>query len=409
MNENHPTTLTKLRWSLPWLTRYPFWRLREILSRNSNDKRPQNLVFIVANHFEPSWQDKGFADLKTQIEKVKAWRVKAKAVADVLKDSEGHSFRHTYFFPIEQYYREVLDILSEMQNEDLGEVEIHLHHGIKERDTAENLRRMLIEMRDMFAEEHKLLSRVDAVSHPVYAFVHGNLALANSAGGAYCGVDNEMRILAETGCYADMTLPTAPDKTQVPVLNAIYECENSFDDAIPHRSGNNLKVGQGDIRFPFIFTGPLVFNWTEKTRSIPAPRIDDGVLAENQQMDLARFERWCSANIRVEGKEDWIFIKLYCHGFFAYDTDSMMGERAVRFFNEVIENGERTGDYKVHFATAREACNMVIAAVEGKEGSPGKFRNYRFKSIMKKAGDFVLKKTSQVAAFATLLEAFAVI
>ena len=39
----------------------------------------------------------------------------------------------------------------------------------------------------------------------MYAFVHGNFALANSAGGRYCGVDEEMQILAETGCYADMT------------------------------------------------------------------------------------------------------------------------------------------------------------------------------------------------------------
>jgi len=399
-----PTKLTKLKWSLPWLTRYPFWRVREIVHRFSNGKYPQNLVFVIANHYEPSWLEDALADLKTQIVRVKAWHEKAKKIASALKDSDGYSFRHTYFFPIEQYYKEILDSLSETQADDLGEVEIHLHHGVEKPDTSENLRSTLIEMRDTLAEKHKLLSWMESVEHPVYAFVHGNLALANSAGGEYCGVDNEMQILAETGCYADMTLPTAPDITQVPMLNAIYECRNALDEAIPHRSGNNLRVGQQEIDFPFIFTGPLVFNWTENTLGIPAPRLDNGVLAENQPMDLARLERWRSTRISVKGREDWVFIKLYCHGFLEYDTDSMIGERALRFFSEVIEHGERTGEYKVHFATAREACNMVIAAVEGKEGSPTEFRDYRLKSIMKDTNESVLKTTSRLAAASTFLE-----
>ena len=48
-----------------------------------------------------------------------------------------------------------------MQAEGLGEVEIHLHHGVEKPDTAENLRKVLIEFRDCLAEEHKCLSRFD--------------------------------------------------------------------------------------------------------------------------------------------------------------------------------------------------------------------------------------------------------
>ena len=68
---------------------------------------------------------------------------------------------------------------------------------------------------------------------PMYAFVHGNLALANSAGGKYCGVDNEMAILRDTGCYADFTLPSAPDETQVAVINQIYEYGGDPDSGRP--------------------------------------------------------------------------------------------------------------------------------------------------------------------------------
>ena len=59
---------------------------------------------------------------------------------------------------------------------------MHLHHGIEKPDTPENLRRTLVEFRDALADEHQCLSRLDDKGSPMYAFVHGNLALANSAG-----------------------------------------------------------------------------------------------------------------------------------------------------------------------------------------------------------------------------------
>ena len=44
-----------------------------------------------------------------------------------------------------------------------------------------------------------------------YAFIHGNWSLCNSRpDGRYCGVNNELDVLRETGCYADFTLPSAP-------------------------------------------------------------------------------------------------------------------------------------------------------------------------------------------------------
>jgi hypothetical protein len=77
-----------------------------------------------------------------------------------------------------------------------------------------------------------------------------------------------------------------------------------------------------------------------------------------------------------------VFVKLYCHGFFDYDRSACIGEGARRFFSEIIENGEKTGEYKVHFASAREAFNIVSAAMDGMTGNPNDFRNYRLQPIM---------------------------
>lgn len=373
--------LTKLRWSLPWLSQYPFARARALFERTAFEKK--HVIITVANHFEPGWSENGFLDLKTQIRRLKEYHQMARSLGDAVTDADGTKFRHTNFYPGEQYYPEILDIMAEMQSEGLGEVEVHMHHEGDQPDTPENTRRVLVTFRDILAERHKCLSRMDGVDVPMYAFVHGNLALANSCSGKYCGVDNEMEILRETGCYLDMTLPSAPDESQVPVLNQIYECALPLNEPVPHRRGHRVEVGGNDVLLPLIFTGPLVLYLDERNGYVPLPRIDDGALTANQRLTRSRFRRWMSANVTVAGKSDWIFVKLYCHGFFDYDQSACIGEDAKRFFGEIVEESNRTGKYKVHFASAREAFNMVNAAMDGKNGEPGNYRDYKLRSIMK--------------------------
>lgn len=371
---------TKLKSNLPWLMRYPLVRANSFLEKKSD--APQHIIFTIANHFEPSWSASGLLDLDAQRRRLDEWHNLARQIGEGVRDADGTKFRHTNFYPAEQYDYQILEQLAEMQAEGLGEVEIHLHHGVKTPDTAENLRKTLVEFRDCLSEEHKCLSRSGGAGNPMYAFVHGNLALGNSAGGKFCGVDEEIRILQETGCYADMTLPSAPDETQVPMLNCIYECGLPLEEKMPHRTGKRVATFGNQPRLPLIFTGPLIFNWTRRIKGFPLPRLDDGALAESQPMDLARFNRWQSANITVENRPEWIFVKLYCHGFFDRDQSACIGERARKFFSDAIENGARTKKYTVHFAAAREAFNMVAAAIDGKSGTPNEFRNYRLQPIM---------------------------
>ncbi|CAN5256929.1 hypothetical protein BH20ACI2_BH20ACI2_03090 [soil metagenome] len=380
MQSVEPTFLTKLRWNMPWLVRYPLSRLGSILERTAFEKK--HVIITVANHFEPGWSVGGVLDHKTQLERLKAYHLIARATGESVHDADGTKFRHTNFYPAEQYHPEILDMMSEMQSEGLGEVEMHLHHGVDKPDTPDNLRDVLVQFRDVLAERHKCLSRIEGSDVPRYAFVHGNLALANSCGGRCCGVDNEMEILRDTGCYADMSLPSAPDQSQVAVINKIYECGNPMTEAVPHRSGPRVAANGKESLLPLIFTGPLVFDWTRRINAIPVPRIDDGALTAKQALDEARFNRWMSANITVAGRSDWIFVKLYCHGFFDHDQSVCIGEEAKRFFGDLIEDSERSGKYKIHFATAREAFNMVRAAVEGRQGEPGEYRDYVLRPIM---------------------------
>jgi hypothetical protein len=380
MAATSPTFFSKLNSNLPWLVRYPFSRAQAFLEQTAFEKK--HIIITVANHFEPAWTEGGVLDHKMQLKRLEAYHKLARSTGDAVRDADGTKFRHTNFYPAEQYHPEILNKMAEMQSEGLGEVEVHLHHGVERPDTAENLKSSLVDFRNTLADRHKCLSRMDGDKRPMYAFVHGNLALANSSGGRFCGVDNEMEILRETGCYADMTLPSAPDESQVAVINRIYECGLPMDQPAPHRRGKRAGSNGKHTQLPLIFTGPLVFNWTRLVKGLPVPRIDDGALTANQPLDAARFRRWRSANITVSGRSDWIFIKLYCHGFFDRDQSVCIGEDAKRFFGGLVEDCDRSDGSTVHFATAREAFNMATAAIDGKNGSPNEFRDYRLRSIM---------------------------
>ena len=376
VNQHHDdaTLLQKLRWSLPWLLRYPFWRAHELLNRVSDSSEQTHLIFLVANHYEPGVGAQA-------IPRVEKWIQMARETGNAVRDHDGTPFRHTNFYPAEQYERPLLELLAGLQAEGLGEVEIHLHHGVEAPDSAENTRRVLEEFRDRLVEDHKCLSRESKDSPAMYGFVHGNWALANSAGGRWCGVDSEMQVLAETGCYADFTLPSTPHQSQVSRINAIYECGNPLDQARPHRSGPSVTTGRRPA-LPIIFEGPLVFDWSRRIRGLPVPRIDDGALAKNYPLSIERFERWRSAGVSVAGRRNWIFVKLYSHGFFDWDQDAMIGAQMRRFMTEVLDVAEKTGSFRVHFASAREAFNMVMAAVDGHGGSPGSYRNYKLRQVM---------------------------
>lgn len=386
---SEPSAVAKLVANLPWLVRYPVWRAREFVRRATESTAQLHLILVVANHFEPAYNERpnefgGFGvevSIEEQLTQLDRWSVHARTIGESVHDHDETPFRHTNFYPAEQYHPLLLSRLADLQREGLGEVEVHLHHGINEPDTARNLRRVLVDFRDALAQEHKCLSREAEGGLPRYAFVHGNWALANSAGGRFCGVDEEMQVLAETGCYADLTLPSAPDVSQVPRINAIYQCGGPLNERMPHRFGANLKVGEAP-RLPVILSGPLVFDWRRNKSLVPRPRLENGVLAQSAPLDLRRLNLWRNARIGILGRPDWIFIKLHCHAFFLEDQSTVIGERMRRFLEEVLDLADRTGAFKLHFASAREAFNMAMAATEGQDDEPHMYRNYRLRQIM---------------------------
>lgn len=359
-----------------WLPRYAWQRaVRPV------QKGRVHLILALADHFEPAivpGNGRAREPLSEQYRRVEQWCQNYPRAVDAWRDHEGRALLHTYFYPAEQYDRGLVDCLAEHCRSGWGEIEIHLHHGMDAPDTAENTRRQIVNFRDALVANHGSLSFLDGSPEPRYAFVHGNFALANSAGGRACGVDSEMQILAETGCYADFTLPAAAfHLAQIGKVNSLYECGLPLEKKAPHRTGNDLRIGVAPRTFPLMVQGPLMLDFDRGARN-GIGRFENAALTGANPPSLRRLSLWKKAGIIVRGRPDWLFIKLHCHSMDPTQRDAVMGAAMQQFVSELIQGAEERQEI-VHFVTAREMVNVIWAACDGREGNPGDYRDYRLK------------------------------
>ncbi|HEY1402260.1 MAG TPA: hypothetical protein VF953_11775 [Terriglobales bacterium] len=349
----------------------------------ASPRGPLHLVIAMADHFEPAIDPESGQKRVSRSEqerRLESWSREYPEAVDRWRDHDGRPFVHTYFYPAEQYDEGLLQMLADHCHAGWGEVEIHLHHGMAQPDTAENTRHVLTEFRDQLAFRHRCLAMEQGSDRPRYAFVHGNFALANSASGRFCGVDSEMKVLAETGCYADFTLPTGPHHpAQTTKINSLYECALPLEQAAPHRQGNNLAAGRTPQTFPVIVQGPLLGDWKGGLRS-PGMLLETSAITRRNPMSLHRLALWKQARITVQGRPDWLFIKLHCHGMDPTQKDVVMGQ-AFRMFLEELVGSAAERKETLHFVTAREMTNIIFAACDARDGNPGEYRDYRFKPI----------------------------
>jgi hypothetical protein len=350
---------------------------------NSPARGPVHLIFALADHFEPAIDPENGqkrVPRSEQERRLESWMREYPKIIDRWRDHDGRPFVHTYFYPAEQYDQGLLEMLADHCHAGWGEVEVHLHHGMPDPDTAENTRRVLTEFRDRLAFRHRCLAIEEGSTRPGYAFVHGNFALANSANGYFCGVDSEMQILAETGCYADLTMPSGVGHpAQTEKINSVYECALPLDRATPHRQGHDLAAGRVPKTFPLMVQGPLVTDFRRTLRSA-RPALDNGAITGANPATMHRLSLWKQAQVRVLGRPDWLFIKLHCHSMDPTQKDAVIGD-SFRNFLAALIGGAADRKETLHFVAAREMANILLAACDGREGNPGDYRDYRFKRI----------------------------
>lgn len=318
--------------------------------------RFRHLFVCVADHFEPEWQTES-ESLKRQ--RVARWADGYVSSVEGVVDSRGRSPQHTFFYPMECYQPELVEPLSSLASQGYGDVEIHLHH---DNDTSDHLREFLLEAKETLHREHGLLSR-DSTGQLRYGFIHGNWALDNShPDGRWCGVNDELTVLRETGCYADFTMPAAPHPAQTRTINSIYDAVDDPDKKKSHDVGLAVSVKRDRPSNSLLMVqGPLVISrprWRKK------PKVENGNLSGSQPPSAARIDDWFRAGVCVEGRADWVFVKLHTHGAQEANAAVLMGD-AMKGMHLGLRQRSQQREFAYHYVTAREMAQLVVQARSG--------------------------------------------
>ena len=343
----------------------------KISPRRRDPNAEVHVILTIADHFEPNF---GGASKELALARVDRWVSDYPRVLGHFRDFDGRPPRHTFFYPVEAYDRDEVEGIAQLCRAGFGEVEIHLHH---DQDTAENLAITLREAVRTLSEEHGLLSRDRVTGDLGYAFVHGNWALNNSRpNGDWCGVNDEIRVLRDTGCYADFTFPSAPSPPSPRMINQIYRAQST--PARPFGHDHGIPVGSTPSPSSdalMLIQGPLLLNWRNRKWGL-IPRLENGCVQSSQPATAARLPLWMKAGIGVPSRPDWIFVKLHAHGAPSHDHPALIGEPMAVFHQELAELSEDNPRFHYHYVTAREMFNLVRAAENGWTGDVETARDF---------------------------------
>lgn len=345
-----------------WLPGYARW-----LATRPRPKLdgPRHLLFAFCDHYEPLWGD---ASAEVGEARVRAWEEEYPKLAGAFRDADGRPPRHSFFFPGEQYAPSYLDRLARLARGGFGEVEVHLHH---DGDTAEKLRADLERYLAAYVE-HGHLTRDGG--RPRYAFIHGNWCLANARRDRrWCGVDAEIPLLYDTGCYADFTFPSAPDECQPNIVNRIYWPDGDLARTRAYEQGVAARVGEVKRDRLLMIEGPLAL---ARRPGRLAPRIESAAVTAADPPSPERVRTWVDQNIHVEGRPEWVFVKIHTHGAPETQARSLLGDGGRALHRELTTRYNDGRDFVLHYVTAREMFNIAIAAMEGRRGDPNDYRDH---------------------------------
>ncbi len=338
-----------------WLPDYVAWTFTPAETAQG----PVHLFFVFADHFEPG----------EHYELTDRWLNEYPRLAERHRDSLGRHPQHTWFYPAEQPLDRNMQALQKLVAGGYGEVELHLHH---KNDTAESGRRKYEQGIAYFQKFGFLKSAAGATQ---FAFIHGVWGLDNSNGAQFCGINRELEMLRQLGCFADFTFSSIYFESQPSLVNAIFEATDddrpkSYDRGVP------LRVGVKPVGDLLLFEGPLRLTFSPRPRQLFV-QVENGEIHEVDPVGPKRVDDWVSTRIHVQGRPEWQFLKVHAHGA---ESDLEAGESLGAHFEAALTHMEtRYNDgkqYILHYVTAREAFNLARAAADGKSGDPQPYYDY---------------------------------
>jgi hypothetical protein len=240
-----------------------------------------------------------------------------------------------------------------MASDGIADVEVHLHH---DGEGQQNFVDRISGFTETLCSRHGLLRKSNGKI--TFGFIHGLWALDNSRpDGRYCGLNNEITLLRDLGCYADFTMPSGASETQARLINTIYWAVDdpgkpkSYDTGVAVTPGG---TAMGDL---LMIPGPFGVRWAERLM----PRIEYSELCSYDPATGYRVRRWLELAPRI-GND--IFLKLFTHGTQERHSKYLLEGGLEHTLSLITGECERTG-LDLHFSSAWEMRQAVDAAVRG--------------------------------------------
>ena len=329
--------------------------------------KPLHIIFCMVDHFEPG---SGNVSFSVEKKRMKTLLDKLPIIADKHKDSDHISPKRTWFFPPHYHRNNNLRELVSLCEAGYGEIELHLHHGKTRPDTSNNLRNTIKQCIQEYSE-FGIFGRENGETR--YGFIHGNSALDNSRKGKLCGVNNEIDILLETGCYADFTFPCAgpPNPRK---LNSIYYAIDDPNEPKSYNTGVDVKAGRKcTTKRLMIVQGPL-FPFFKGTYPWSL-RLYTPVINGQPPVDAKRIDAWINCRIHIRGAANWIIVKTHTHG--AVESSAVLGSEMEFIYKHLESNYGNGGKFYLHYVSARELYNIIKAIENGEPlTTPHDYRDY---------------------------------
>jgi len=238
-------------------------------------------------------------------------------------------------------------------------------------DTPETLRTKILTCIDDYGK-YGIFCQPDSV--PRFAFIHGDWSLDNSGGCELCGVNNELTILRECGCFADYTFPCLT-RSQPAMVNSIYYAIDDPDKPKSYNWGTPVVAGKESPHNSLMIIQGIMGLRSDRNKKLKFA-IEYSDLDSDDPPTPERIDFWVKNSISIKGKTNWRFIKLHTHGGREMRWDAIFGTSADNSF-EYLESRYNNGkDYILHYVTAREMFNIIKAAEIGKTGDPNDYRNF---------------------------------
>jgi len=353
-----------------WLLNYIWQSIKS--NRNCTVDGPIHVILCIVDHFEPFTGGVGFERAQFRIN---SWVERYSRLGNIHKDADNRKPQHTWFYP-PHHDQSFLSDLVKLCAEGLGEIEMHLHHNHMRPfpDTSRSLKKKIMTCIEAYSR-HGIFCSIDGRKN--FGFIHGDWSLDNSGGDHICGVNDEISILRDCGCYADFTFPSL-GRTQPRMINKIYYATDNTRKPKSYDTGKELVAGRQESGDLLMIPGIIGLRWHSRARLFKLS-IESSNLDKHDIPTERRINYWVRNGLTIKGGPRWEFIKLHTHGAREDTWDVLLGKDADNMFSYFESKFNNNCDYVLHYVTAREMYNIIKAAEAGCKGDPNSYRDYIIK------------------------------